>query len=154
MGFPPWLGACAPMGGCATGACLGLLEETVGLNVTVLCGRTGTGRGPAEACDMEEISGVVSVELEAILGARSRAGAIQLADSNELMSLNNGHIKERGHRQCKGLVLLCFSLWFWKLRCGAGICLDDVLSRARTLLIHVVEPNGQGQRTVTLSCSM
>lgn len=58
---------CGPEGGAARGCCFGLLDWTVGLNVTVLCGRGATGRGPVEPCDIEEISGVVSVELDAML---------------------------------------------------------------------------------------
>jgi hypothetical protein len=71
MGLPAGpgaLGAGGPGGGAARGSCLGLLEVTVGLKVTVRCGFGATGRGPAEPWAREEMSGVVSVELDAMMG--------------------------------------------------------------------------------------
>lgn len=74
MGRPPWLvGTLVTMDGVpvgeARGGCLGLLDTTVGLNVTVLCGLGATAREPAEPCDSDDISGVVSVEFDAMVGA-------------------------------------------------------------------------------------
>jgi hypothetical protein len=46
---------------------LGLLEDTVGLNVTERCGFGGLVLPAFDPCANEEISGVVSVELDAIM---------------------------------------------------------------------------------------
>jgi hypothetical protein len=51
------------------GACFGLLEDTVGLKVTVRWGLGGTAFPGVEPCAKDEISGVVSVEPDAITGA-------------------------------------------------------------------------------------
>jgi len=80
MGLPPWfIGALGTdKGGSRYGArdgCLGLLDVTVGLNVTVLCGFGAIGRGPVEPWAMEEMSGVVSVELDAMLDTIGRYSA-------------------------------------------------------------------------------
>lgn len=48
----------------------GLLETTVGLKVTVRCDFGGIGLSAVTECDRDEIRGVVSWELDAILGAR------------------------------------------------------------------------------------
>jgi hypothetical protein len=44
--------------------CFGLLERTVGLKVTVRCGFCGTGLPEVEEWDMDESSGVASVEVD------------------------------------------------------------------------------------------
>jgi hypothetical protein len=55
----------------ARDSCLGLLEVTVGLKVTVRCGLGAFGLGGVCPCANEEISGVVSVELDAMVGELS-----------------------------------------------------------------------------------
>ena len=54
------------------GGCFGVLDSTVGLNVTVRVGRGGACLPCVEPCDMDEISGVVSVEPDAMTGAAGR----------------------------------------------------------------------------------
>jgi hypothetical protein len=79
MGFPAGpgaFGAGGGPGGAARGSCLGLLDVTVGLKVTVLCGLGATGRGPAEPCARDEMSGVVSVELDAMLSTFHGGNAV------------------------------------------------------------------------------
>jgi hypothetical protein len=54
--------------------CFGLLDKTVGLNVTLRCGRGALDLLVVEPCK-EEINGVVSVELEAMIAiGREPAG--------------------------------------------------------------------------------
>jgi hypothetical protein len=71
MGCPPWLVGKAellPMCEDARDTCLGLLELTVGLKVTVRCGLGAFGLGAPRSWANEEISGVVSFELDAMMG--------------------------------------------------------------------------------------
>jgi hypothetical protein len=71
MGCPPWLVATfvkedGPVCEADRSGGLGLLEDTVGLNVTVRCGLGGLALVAFEPCANEEINGVVSVELDAM----------------------------------------------------------------------------------------
>jgi len=54
---------------------LGLLDVTVGLKVTVRCGLGAAGLGTPRSCANEEIKGVVSVELDAMMGKLPRKQA-------------------------------------------------------------------------------
>jgi hypothetical protein len=72
MGCPAWLAEgfdTVGEGKCETDrkSCFGLLEMTVGLKVTVLCGLGGMALPVVAEWDRDGIRGVVSLEVDAML---------------------------------------------------------------------------------------